>query len=176
MRLSSSAIVLGAASSAVAQDQKILGSNLQQPIIDVASDIASGFEHWAKPLEKLLGEFTDEAQAVWDEMTLLVPDAVEAFKKQVAAGNKPKKANRRPDNEWDHVVKGEDVQSIWVENADGEKHRQVGGRLENYNLRAKKVDPSVLGVDTVKQYSGYLDDEEEDKHLFYCKLIPFNLN
>jgi len=31
----------------------------------------------------------------------------------------------------------------------------------------KKVDPSKLGVDTVKQYSGYLDDEKNDKHLFY---------
>lgn len=168
MRLSSSAIVLGAASSAIAQDQKVLGSNLQQPIIDAVSDVASGLDHWAKPLEKLLGEFTDEAQALWDEMTLLVPDAVEAFKKQVVDGTKPKKVNRRPDHEWDHIVKGEDVQSIWVEGADGEKHRQVGGRLENYNLRAKKVDPGSLGVDTVKQYSGYLDDEEEDKHLFYC--------
>jgi cathepsin A (carboxypeptidase C) len=42
--------------------------------------------------------------------------------------------------------------------------------LEQYNLRGKKVDPSKLGVDTVKQYSGYLDDEANDKHLFYCKL------
>ena len=25
------------------------------------------------------------------------------------------------------------------------------------------------GVDKVKQYSGYLDDDEEDKHLFYCE-------
>jgi cathepsin A (carboxypeptidase C) len=29
----------------------------------------------------------------------------------------------------------------------------------------------VLGVDKVKQYSGYLDDEEEDKHLFYCEYL-----
>jgi cathepsin A (carboxypeptidase C) len=36
-------------------------------------------------------------------------------------------------------------------------------------MRVKKVDPAALGVDKVKQYSGYLDDEEEDKHLFYCE-------
>lgn len=58
---------------------------------------------------------------------------------------------------------------MWVENANGEKERAIDGKLEQYNLRAKKVDPSKLGVDTVKQYSGYLDDEANDKHLFYCR-------
>jgi cathepsin A (carboxypeptidase C) len=61
--------------------------------------------------------------------------------------------------------------SVWVENSNGEKERAIDGKLENYNLRAKKVDPSKLGVDTVKQYSGYLDDEKNDKHLFYCKIL-----
>lgn len=157
MRLSTSALVLGAASSAVALDQKILG-DLKKPAIDL--DLKS----WMNFGE----EITAEAKAVWEEVSMLAPDAVEAFKKQVL-GTKPKKANRRPDNHWDHVVKGADVQAIWVDK-NNEKHRKVGGRLDNYNLRAKKVDPSKLGVDKVKQYSGYLDDEEQDKHLFYCKL------
>lgn len=157
MRLSTSALVLGAASSAVAFDQKVLG-DLKKPAIDL--DLSS----WLNFGE----EITAEAKAVWEEVSMLAPDAVEAFKKQVI-GTKPKKANRRPDNHWDHVVKGADVQSIWVDK-NNEKHRKVGGRLDNYNLRAKKVDPSKLGVDKVKQYSGYLDDEEQDKHLFYCKL------
>lgn len=59
------------------------------------------------------------------------------------------------------------IRSVWVENAQGEKERAIDGKLEHYNLRAKKVDPSKLGVDKVKQYSGYLDDEANDKHLFY---------
>jgi cathepsin A (carboxypeptidase C) len=63
--------------------------------------------------------------------------------------------------------------SVWIENANGEKERAIDGKLEAYNLRTKKVDPSKLGVDTVKQYSGYLDDEQNDKHLFYCKTINF---
>ena len=160
MRLSTSALVLGAASSAVGfQDQKILGGEADKPVIDIAS--------WTHPLEEFFGEFTSEAKAVWDEVSMLVPDAVEAFKKQ-AIGTKPKKASRRPDSEWDHVLKGADVQNLWVEK-NGEPHREVGGRLENYNLRTKKVDPAKLKVDTVKQYSGYLDDEEEDKHLYYCE-------
>lgn len=42
-------------------------------------------------------------------------------------------------------------------------------QVENYKLRVKKVtDPYVLGIDPgVKQYSGYLDVEQEDKHFFY---------
>ncbi len=63
--------------------------------------------------------------------------------------------------------------SVWVQNANGEKERAIDGKLEDYNLRAKKVDPSKLGVDTVKQYSGYLDDEKNDKHLFYCMVFRF---
>jgi len=63
--------------------------------------------------------------------------------------------------------------SVWIENANGEKERAIDGKLEAYNLRTKNVDPSKLGVDTVKQYSGYLDDEQNDKHLFYCKTLSF---
>jgi cathepsin A (carboxypeptidase C) len=59
--------------------------------------------------------------------------------------------------------------SVWVENSKtGEKEREIDGKLDTYDLRVKKVDPSKLGVDTVKQYSGYLDDDANDKHLFYC--------
>ena len=82
----------------------------------------------------------------------------------------PKKHNRRPDSHWDHVVRGEEVQSIWVTGTDGTKEREIDGKLEAYDLRVKKVDPSSLGVDpNVKQYSGYLDDNDNDKHLFYCE-------
>jgi cathepsin A (carboxypeptidase C) len=72
-----------------------------------------------------------------------------------------RRVNRRPDEAWQHVVKGADVAS----------GRSLGedSILTNFNLRANKVDPASLGVDTVKQISGYLDNEEEDKHLFYCQ-------
>lgn len=36
----------------------------------------------------------------------------------------------------------------------------------DYELRIKSVDPSKLGIDTVKQYSGYLD-YKNSKHFFY---------
>ena len=66
--------------------------------------------------------------------------------------------------------KAGDIQSVWVENENGDKERELDGKLEAFDLRTKKVDPASLGVDPgVKQYSGYLDDNENDKHLFYCE-------
>ena len=92
----------------------------------------------------------------------------------------PKKHTRKPDSHWDFVTKGADIQSAWVENIDGVKEREIDGKLENYSMRSKGVDPSALGVDPdVKQISGYLDDDENDKHLFYCRItllfIPCNM-
>lgn len=87
----------------------------------------------------------------------------------------PKKHSRRPDDYWHHITKGAEVQNVWVENTNGGQEREVEGKLEDYNLRTKKVDPSALGVDPgVKQYSGYLDDAANDKHLFYCMVFSNN--
>ncbi|KAG5979551.1 hypothetical protein E4U55_005033 [Claviceps digitariae] len=168
MRLSTSALVLGAASSAVGlQDQKVLSDSSKLPFgIDLGNIGHVDFDTWTKPLKEAFGEASAEAKGIWDELSMLAPDAVDAFKKHVINA-KPKKHSRISNNKWDHVVKGADVQSLWVENEKGESHRKVGGKLDNYSLRAKKVDPSKLGVDKVKQYSGYLDDDEKDKHLFY---------
>lgn len=169
MRFSSSALVLGAAGSAAAfQDQKVLGGHSAKPIVN--ADFGADRASWFGQLEKVFGEATDEVKAIWDEVTMLAPDAMEAAKKSLL-GVKPKPHTRRPDSQWDHIIKGADVQNMWIQGEDGESRRKVGGKLDNYNLRAKKVDPSKLGVDDVKQYSGYLDDDENDKHLFYCKSL-----
>lgn len=39
-------------------------------------------------------------------------------------------------------------------------------KLPNHGLRVKST-PESLGVDSVKQYSGYLDVDDEDKHFFF---------
>lgn len=156
MRLATS-LVLGAASTALAFDAQVrLGAG------DAPVD-KKPLNAW-DTIQQAITKAGSEAKALWDEVSLLAPDAVAAFKSS-ALSYKPKPANRRPDSAWDHVVKGADVEKIWM--AGGE--RAVGGQLGSYNLRARKVDPSVLGVDSVKQYSGYLDDNENDKHLFYCR-------
>lgn len=150
-------LLMGAASAAISPQQKVLQPPKQ------ASDA------WTKPLHSIqeaLKTLTGEARAIWDEVALMYPEDMA----KASLLSLPKKHNRRPDTHWDHIIKGADVQSLWVENENGEQEREIDGRLESYNMRSKKVDPSSLGVDPgVKQYSGYLDDEENDKHLFYCK-------
>ncbi|KAL9129473.1 MAG: hypothetical protein Q9217_002069 [Psora testacea] len=122
---------------------------------------------WTKPLLDLqnsLNSLTQEARAVWDEVAMLFPEAMD----KASFFSPPKKHTRRPDSHWDFITKGADVQGAWLESADGVKEREIDGKLENYFMRSKGVDPSALGVDPdVKQISGYLDDDETDKHLFY---------
>ncbi|CAK7891885.1 carboxypeptidase Y [[Candida] anglica] len=40
-------------------------------------------------------------------------------------------------------------------------------KYENYSLRVKENHPELLGLDSVKQYTGYLDVVDLDKHFFY---------
>lgn len=160
MKVATSALLVGAASAAVSPQQQIL--KFPNSFEEVKSSA------WAKPLQHLeesLKSLTGEARAVWDEVAMMFPESFE----KAAFFSSPKPHTRKPDSEWDHIVSGAEVQSVWVENAAGQKEREIDGKLESYSLRVKSVDPSVLGVDKVKQYSGYLDDDEEDKHLFYCE-------
>ncbi|KAL9072006.1 MAG: hypothetical protein Q9157_005258 [Trypethelium eluteriae] len=150
-------MLFGAASAAVAPEQQILKA--PTPLADMVSS-------WSQPLQdfqKSLKSLTGEARQLWDEMAMMFP---ESFDKS-SFFSSPTPHTRKPDTEWDYIMSGKEVQNVWVTNAQGDKERDVGGKLETYNLRTKKVDPGSLGVDTVKQYSGYLDDEENDKHLFY---------
>jgi cathepsin A (carboxypeptidase C) len=116
-----------------------------------------------KFLEHSMESMTSEAKKIWDEVSMLYPEDMS----KASFFSSPKPHTRKPDSAWDHVIKGADIERVWIENSKGESEREIDGKLSSYNLRAKKVDPSKLGVDTVKQYSGYLDDEENDKHLFY---------
>lgn len=155
MRLASSALLLGAASSALAVDQVVLGG---------AGGKTKPANLW-ESVQEAVSDAGDQARALWDEVSLLAPDAMQAFEK-AALGRRPKAATRRADSEWDHIVRGAQVNELWA--AESESKAADSRVLGAYDLRARKVDPAVLGVDDVKQYSGYLDDNENDKHLFYC--------
>jgi cathepsin A (carboxypeptidase C) len=160
MKLLASSLLLGAAVAASTPDQQVLRT--PETLREQASSILQNPLH---ELYDALKSLTSEARAVWDEVAMLFPEQMD----KASFFSTPKKHSRRPDHEWDHIVKGQEVQDIWVENANGEKEREVGGKLEAYDLRVKAVDPSELGIDPeVKQYSGYLDDNANDKHLFYC--------
>ena len=143
--------------------------NALSPVQQVLQAPKQASEEWIKPLHNLqdsLKSLTGEARTLWDEIATMFPEAME----KTSFLSPPKRHTRRPDSHWDNIIKGADVQSVWVENANGEKERDVDGKLEAYNLRSKRIDPSSLGVDPgVKQYSGYLDDNQNDKHLFYCE-------
>ncbi|KAK8190496.1 carboxypeptidase Y-like protein A [Phyllosticta capitalensis] len=161
MKVATSALLVGAATTALADQQQIF--KIPKPVQDASEAVTKAWEKPLHNLEDALKTMTAEARQVWDEVAMMFPDAME----KANFFSSPKPHTRKHDSEWDHVIKGADVQSVWVENSKGEKERDVDGRLDAYSLRTKKVDPKSLGVDTVKQYSGYLDDDEDDKHLFY---------
>ncbi|KAK2746855.1 hypothetical protein FQN57_002897 [Myotisia sp. PD_48] len=101
---------------------------------------------------------TDEARMRWNDIKAVLPDAKISDHFQ-----KPKPFKRRPDSEWDHIVRGKDTEGAWIAK-EGEELQNIS----EYDLRVKAVDPSKLGVDPgIKQYSGYLDDNASDKHLFF---------
>ncbi|CZT03601.1 Carboxypeptidase Y homolog A [Rhynchosporium agropyri] len=164
MKLLASAVLVGAASASITNQQQIIKNfEAQAPLKDAAKSITNA---WSKSLNHLvesMNDMTAEAKAIWDEVTMYFPEEMN----KATFFSAPKPHVKKPDSVWDFIVKGSDVQSVWVENTDGEKEREIDGKLESYKLRAKHVDPSKLGIDKVKQYSGYLDDDEDDKHLFY---------
>jgi len=166
MKVLASTVLLGVA-TAISNQQQVLQNPSEEhnPIKDATKPVTDAWSKSLGHLSESMKGMTAEAKAIWEEVAMHFPDAMD----KATFFSAPKPHVRKPDSTWDYVVKGADVQSVWVENSNGEKEREIDGKLDTYNLRAKKVDPSKLGVDTVKQYSGYLDDEENDKHLFYCE-------
>ena len=142
-----------------------------QQILTSPKEAANSFSKPLQNFQEQLKSLSDEARYLWDDVSSSFPENMG----HNPIFSLPKKHNRRPDSHWDHIVRGSDVQSVWVDGANGEKEREVDGKLEAYDLRVKKADPSSLGIDPgVKQYTGYLDDNENDKHLFYCEFSSFD--
>ena|SRR6187402_1985786 len=167
MKLLASTVLLGAASAAITNQQQVLKEPFggQNPLKEAIKPVSAAWSKSLNHLTESMKDMTAEAKAIWDEVALHFPEEMN----KATFFSAPKPHTRKPDSAWDYIVKGADVQSVWVENSNGEKEREIDGKLESYKLRAKNVDPSKLGVDKVKQYSGYLDDDENDKHLFYCE-------
>lgn len=160
LSLSASQLVLGL------QDQKVLGGGSSTPIFPHNSDLPTHLDSWPKPWNVIFDDITAKTKAAGEDLVGL---ALDALTEQVE-DLKLKPTHRKPDRSWDYIVHGADVQALQIQDEDGKIHQKIGGKLDNFSLRARKVDPSQLGVDTVKQYSGYLDDNDQDKHLFYCEL------
>lgn len=156
MKFAASSLLFAAAATAsFAPPQQVL----QQPL-DAAKDLL-------RPLYEATSESLKEVPAgvseIWVEVAEMFPDAFEGLSYLA----KPKPHKRLPDSTWKKITKGSDLESMLIESKNGGKEREFDGDLAAYTLRTKAVDPGSLGVDKVKQYSGYLDDDENDKHLFY---------
>lgn len=143
--LSKSIVLLAAAISEV--DGSIIG----QDVLQANSAFGKGVNKAQSLLQKAgelynqnIHELDDYTKMVWSEMEMKYPKIVSEIK---MTSEPISKISRKPDSYWD----------FHVENAN----------FQDYQLRVKKSDPESLGVDSVKQYSGYLDIKSEDKHFFY---------
>ncbi|OQO05882.1 Carboxypeptidase Y A [Cryoendolithus antarcticus] len=158
-----SALLFGAAAASVTPPQQVL----QAPqVIQDAFKSAAGKAAGSKPLKYLqheLKHLTEEARHSWDEVAMMFPEEMS----KASFVSSPKPHVKKAHSTWDYHTSGKDIQDVWVTNSEGVKERELDGDLEAFKLRTKKVDPAKLGVDKVKQFSGYLDNEEDDKHLFY---------
>ncbi|ODV85319.1 hypothetical protein CANARDRAFT_7965 [[Candida] arabinofermentans NRRL YB-2248] len=137
---------------AVAQDQPqqpLQHESIKDTTKNIFGKIAKGGKSLLQQASDIYGESIDtldkELVGIWSEMELKFPDTL----KNMQFTSKPNfKINKKPDSFWDFHVDNKE-------------------KFDNYKLRVKKTDPGALGVDHTKQYSGYLDVEDEDKHFFY---------
>ncbi|KAK9318025.1 Alpha/Beta hydrolase protein [Lipomyces starkeyi] len=137
-----SSIILSSFLSALAvtADQTVF-RNTHQKAAAAGVKASSALGEAIKALGDSFQQITSETAQVWAEMEREFPDAVD----KLTFLSEPKPATQRPATEFDFHVSAKE--------------------LPGHALRVKK--PADLGVDTVKQYSGYLDVEDEDKHFFY---------
>jgi len=118
-------------------------------------------------LKDVHGELTPETIKIWKEVADLFPgDTTDAIQGLTSKGFTPKKASKRPDDEYDYIITGDELESMFATHqGTGEKRKKYGGDFKNKRLRVKK--PNTLGIDEeVKQLSGYLD-VDDDKHFFF---------
>ncbi|CAH6719348.1 carboxypeptidase Y [[Candida] jaroonii] len=129
------------------QDEKYVSwssnDKQQDSIWNIGSLIKSGNDGVFEKIGEFLGEpldkLTKETKDLWSEMFSKYPTALSSLINKI-----PGKASI--DQKFDFSV--EDA------------------KFKNHKLRGKTA-PKSLNIDDVKQYTGYLDIEDEDKHFFY---------
>lgn len=88
-------------------------------------------------IDDVFGTFLSDGKSGYSEIASQLQ-----FQSRVRVG-----IQKKPSKFWDYTV--------------------TTNKADNYQLRVKKLNPKVLGIDVTKQYSGYLDELETDKHWFY---------
>ncbi|KAA8911273.1 hypothetical protein TRICI_003853 [Trichomonascus ciferrii] len=126
-------------------DQSQLTSTLKNAADKVMGVFNENVESFVKTVAEAVGQKVDEipfeAFDSWAELISSFPNAIN----QVAFKPSKPKANINPVKDWMYIVQSD--------------------KVPNHALKVKN--PESLGVDNVKQYSGYLQAKEEDKHFFY---------
>lgn len=97
------------------------------------------------PLSTLSSSFSSSPLSLDDGQLYWLSKHTNAVSKTKQKFTPKAKINAHKD--WDHVVNTAEFPS--------------------HQLRVKQPDPLKLGIDKVKQYSGYLDVDDGDKHFFY---------
>ncbi|CAN6650644.1 carboxypeptidase Y [Trichomonascus vanleenenianus] len=115
----------------------LMGVGVKSVLASIADAIGDKFE-----------DIPAEAFGAWAEVITKFPKAVSelSFETAKKAGKKlTSKVGFTPRSDWLHIVEDSE--------------------FPQHALRVRN--PEELGVDTVKQYSGYLDVKDEDAHFFY---------
>lgn len=146
--LLSASVFLAASSSSVGAlsfDQTVLSlGNAASGFLQATfPSLYAGKSLLEKVAEASKVDLADIPYDVQEEWTELQAQGVAKGRKMVSESIPHRK---RPDSEWDYVIKNE-------------------LDFPNHALRLKS--PGSLGLDSVKQYTGYLDIEDETKHLFF---------
>lgn len=116
-----------------------------QPHFDFANDKLKGilddgiFESIGNFLGEPVSQLSDQTKNLWSEMMKEYPTSFKSLVSKI-----PGKSST--DYKFDFHV--------------------ALDKFKSHKLRGKAT-PKSLGIDDVKQYTGYLDIEEEDKHFFY---------
>ncbi|EPY51462.1 vacuolar carboxypeptidase Y [Schizosaccharomyces cryophilus OY26] len=107
-----------------------------------------------------------EEESNWD-LNDLTPEQFAYLEMLNAAGIDPKAAIQQPSSspEFDYTKGSKEKEgAVFVEQENGEHVNMKA--FPDHTLRIKKSNPESLGIDTVKQYTGYLD-VDDDRHLFF---------
>ncbi|KAK6460914.1 Alpha/Beta hydrolase protein [Scheffersomyces coipomensis] len=118
----------------------------------------SVFEQLTKNIDELTkGAITPEVEQAWKQMQQKLGS--KALLKKVDEYNS--KANQL-------INKVKDSSKTFTKAKTDSSFESLSvDKYSDYSLRIKKTNPEILGLDTVKQYTGYLDIDSLDKHFFY---------
>lgn len=137
-------------------------NSIKQKVYNEASQIFLGENTLTSFLSKFPTEFNyatiesnPELFKIWDDLKSVYSDAdLESKVNKYVALKHPKTFNNKAKGLWDSFK--EEFFEVFA-----------SPKFANHSLRVKSNSPEILGLDTVKQYTGYLDINDVDKHFFY---------